>query len=63
MAKISESALWEVQVALEAYRREVRDSGLKESTKLTYMRHADTFVRWLNEDFVPGTLVEDRPNR
>ena len=63
MTKVSESTIREVQVALEAYRREVHDSGLKESTKWTYLRHADTFVRWLNDDFVPGTLVEDVPGR
>lgn len=63
MAKVSENALQEVQAALEAYRREVYASALKESTKWTYMRHADTFVRWLNEDFVPGTLVEEKLRR
>ncbi|MXW84973.1 MAG: hypothetical protein F4Z55_03290 [Boseongicola sp. SB0667_bin_21] len=43
-----------VKEALELYREEVNAADLKPKTKQTYMRHAETFVRWLHGDFVPG---------
>lgn len=53
--KVSQSALREVQEALKDYEREVQDSpNLGSETKRTYLRHAKTFVRWLDDDFAPG---------
>ena len=52
--KLSAFAMKEVEAALEKYRREVEKAPLKSDTKRTYLRHAETFVRWLNDDFVPG---------
>ena len=44
----------EVKEALEVYREEVEASDLASDTKRTYLRHAETFVRWLHGDFEPG---------
>ena len=44
----------QVKEALEIYRAEVDESDLAPDTKRTYLRHAETFVRWLHDDFVPG---------
>lgn len=57
MPKISRDALRQVQDALEQYEDEVDDSLLKRSTKHTYILHAQNFVRWLDDDFEPGTMV------
>ena len=59
MPRISKSALKEVQGALEEYRQEVEDTNLAQRTKDTYLRHADTFVRWLDYDFEPGGNVPE----
>jgi len=56
MPGVSNSALREVELALERYRLEVEASRLRPKTKWTYLRHADTFVRWLRDDFTPGIL-------
>lgn len=48
------ACLEDVKNALENYREEVNASNLAPETKRTYLRHADTFVRWLDDDFVPG---------
>ena len=60
MSKISPAALQEVQDALERYRNEVDDSGLSPDTKRTYIRHADAFVRWLADNFTPGSQRKGR---
>lgn len=52
--KVSFEALREVERALEAYKEEVSRAGLAEKTVWTYTRHAETFVRWLKDDFTPG---------
>ena len=52
--KISQQAMEEVRQALEVYREEVNSAPLASATRWTYLRHADTFVRWLNDDFLPG---------
>ena len=57
--KIRSSTLREVQQALERYEREVKDSRLSPKAKWTYIRHASTFVRWLDDDFTPGERVDE----
>ena len=57
MPKISPEALNEVQKALGRYVQEVEKAPLYPSTKRTYIRHARTFVRWLDDDFEPGANV------
>jgi hypothetical protein len=52
--KINPQALAEVEEALEQYREEVEKSDLEEGTKRLYLRHADSFVRWLKNEFTPG---------
>lgn len=48
----------EIERLLEEYEIEVeakRKAGiLEDSTTRTYLRHANTFVRWCKGDFVPG---------
>lgn len=56
-AKISLNALAEVRRALEQYERAIEKTRLKESTKQTYLVHAKDFVRWLADDFEPGSRV------
>ncbi|MEQ8316729.1 MAG: hypothetical protein RIE77_12720 [Phycisphaerales bacterium] len=55
--KISASALAEIEQALHSYHDQVESSSMAENTKKTYLRHADTFVRWLKGDFEPGERV------
>ena len=58
MAKVSKkSAMKQVHDALERYRREVGRTGLAPATKRTYLLHAENFVRWLDDDFVPGAKL------
>jgi len=52
--RISSQALKEVEAALEQYHRDVAQAGLAQTTAKTYLTHADDFVRWLKDDFVPG---------
>ena len=62
MPKIGNSCLKQVREALRQYEQEVEAAELQESTKRTYLRHAETFCRWLDDDFEPGANVgEDRP--
>ena len=53
----SEEGLEQVENLLEVYRKEVEQSGLAPDTQRTYLRHAETFVRWLAGDFEPGAHV------
>ena len=57
--RISREAMREITEALEAYREEVEETRLRPNTKGTYLRHAENFVRWLQDDFEP----EDRCDR
>ena len=57
MPKISKDALKQVQAALDQYEKEVDASSLTRSTKNTYFLHAWHFVRWLDDDFVPGAKL------
>lgn len=47
--------LEEVKAALGEYEKEVESTSLARKTKDTYLRHAQTFVRWLEGDFEPGS--------
>ncbi len=50
-----------VREAFEDYRAEIEASNLAAASKATYLRHAETFVRWVEGDFQPGARVpEDR---
>lgn len=40
---------------LKEYEREVRAADLEPSTKQTYIHHAQTFVRWTQGTFKPGS--------
>ena len=57
MKRIRPDCLRQVNDALERYREEVAASNLAPDTKKTYLRHAETFVRWLGGDFEPGARV------
>ncbi|MDA8216316.1 MAG: hypothetical protein M0Z94_01720 [Dehalococcoidales bacterium] len=52
--QVSSEAVREIKAALARYLKDVENSDLTPSTKRTYMRHAETFVRWIEGDFVPG---------
>ena len=55
--RVSPESLRQVQNALDAYKKEVNDTDLAPATKQTYIQHADSFVRWLNGDFKPGSRL------
>lgn len=55
--RLGSECLRQVEDALESYRKEVAASDLAPNTKRTYLRHAETFVRWLDGDFEPGGWV------
>ena len=61
MTKISSDALQQVQAALRRYEEEVNSTDCTKSTKDTYMLHARHFVRWLDDDFEPGSNLRKRP--
>lgn len=52
--RISRKCLAEIQRALDEYTTEVDKANLSRRTKRTYLQHAGTFVRWLDDNFVPG---------
>ncbi len=43
-----------------AYAREVEAAGRQQPTIDTYLRHAMFFIRWLDDDFVPGGRLTGR---
>ncbi len=53
--RISPSAMSEVQAALNDYWDELDASDLSEASKGIYMANADNFVRWMRNDFTPGS--------
>lgn len=55
MPKISQDSIQQVLRALERYETEVNAAPLTRSTKHTYILHADHFVRWLQDEFEPGS--------
>lgn len=62
--KISQQSLKEVRQAVEVYREEVNSAPLASATRWTYLCHADTFVRWLKDEFLPGEYgLQEKPKR
>jgi|CXWL01.1.fsa_nt_gi hypothetical protein len=61
--RIAPSILELVQSELDEYRHVVSSADLKPATKQTYIRHADTFVRWLGGNFEPGgtSMADELP--
>ena len=57
MAKLDQQTLRIIQDALKRYEQEVEATGLQLSSKHTYILHARHFVRWLDDDFVPGSRL------
>ena len=57
MPKVTMQALEQVQSALDRYVAEVENSELSPSSKVTYIDHAWQFVRWLDDDFQPGSNI------
>ena len=60
MPQVSAQAFHEVERALARYLEEVEATELRPSAKRTYELHATTFVRWLEDDFVPGSRISNR---
>ena len=58
--KVTPSALIEIKAALAEYTEEVEATSMSINTKGTYLRHANTFVRWLEDDFIPGERTDDK---
>ncbi len=63
MSKVNEACLAQVKQFLEQYIDEVDRSGLTEKSAKTYKLHVDQFVRWLDDDFIPGDRVQRRNSR
>jgi hypothetical protein len=53
--RISTSAMSEVLSALDDYWDAIEASDLSESAKGSYFDMAGNFVRWMRDDFVPGS--------
>ena len=60
MPKVSPEILATIQEAYERYVSEVESSDLTPESKLTYLGHAQQFVRWLDDDFEPGETKRRR---
>ena len=60
-SKISVTALSEVETALKQYVEEVLDSSLSLVSQEIYVDHASNFVRWLRNEFSPGSRVAPFP--
>jgi hypothetical protein len=58
--RISAPAMAEVLSALDGYWDELEASDLSEKSKGIYMAMADNFVRWMRNDFVPGSRMMPR---
>lgn len=58
MPKVSSEVLKAVQDALERYEVEISGTPMTPSTKRTYILHAGNFVRWLDDDFEPGSTLK-----
>jgi hypothetical protein len=55
--RISASTLSEIRAALKSYAIAVRHSDLSENSQAHYVDMADNFVRWLSNDFDPGSRI------
>lgn len=54
MVRIEPKALKAIIAALDDYKEETLKSKLQQTSKQTYLLHANNFVRWLEGDFTPG---------
>lgn len=52
--KASQKATDEVEAAFKRYTKEVNDTAMTHTSKWTYLRYVEQFIRWLNDDFEPG---------
>jgi len=56
--KADKNIIAKIEKLLKDYEIEIKRQrkarNLKDSTVKTYLRHANTFVRWCKDDFVPG---------
>ena len=60
MPKLNNRLLQQIRDAFCSYEEEVETTDLKQLTKKTYIVHARNFVRWLHDDFEPGSKLERR---
>ena len=64
MPKISKNALQQVQAAFDQYQKEVNSNSLlAPSSKSACIQRAECFVRWLDDDFEPGSGLRSRSQR
>ena len=63
MPKVSAGTLREVQAAFEEYKTAVKETLMSESSQWTYITHTEQFVRWLDDQFTPGSGMRLRRNR
>ena len=59
MPKVNAEVLKAVQAAFQRYESEVLDANLKDTSKDTYINRARYFVRWLDDDFDPGSNLRN----
>ena len=57
MPKIDPTTLTEVREAFEQYKKACETSKLSPNAVKTYTRHVDTFIRWLDDKFEPGSTL------
>ena len=60
MPKVIHEVLSRVREALELCKDEVDQAGLSFASQRTYTWHAENFIRWLNDDFTPGSRFQSR---
>ncbi|MGB3261920.1 hypothetical protein [Paenisporosarcina sp.] len=62
--KASQDFIKQMEELHQTYEKEVTEkmkSGvLAEKTAKTYLRHSSTFIRWCQDDFVPGVMKENK---
>ena len=67
MPKISNRSLDEVRLAMEAYEQAVETAKLNgyltQESAVTYTSHVGQFVRWLDDDFEPGSQNKAKERR
>ena len=60
MPKVNYAVVAQVRDAFAQYEREVTASRLTLQSKATYILHASQFVRWLDDDFEPGSTLRHK---
>jgi hypothetical protein len=60
MAKISKSAIAEIEQALRNYETVCDENLSTPNSRKTYYDYASRFVRWLKDDFTPGEKLNYR---